>query len=72
MCVSLPLKFVCISAKGRYSCAKNQFLCTNKKCISKTWTCNGVNDCGDHSDETSLLCSGIVQTILIMQLSCHK
>ena len=54
---------------GRYSCLKNQVLCTNKKCIPKDWTCNGVDDCGDRSDESSLVCKGMVETHLILELS---
>ncbi|XP_067424366.1 complement factor I isoform X2 [Emydura macquarii macquarii] len=29
----------------------SQFHCVNKKCIPLTETCNGINDCGDLSDE---------------------
>lgn len=26
-------------------------MCANRRCIQETGRCNGVNDCGDHSDE---------------------
>ncbi|XP_075785832.1 complement factor I isoform X2 [Pelodiscus sinensis] len=32
-------------------CQSNEFECVNKKCIPLTETCNGINDCGDLSDE---------------------
>uniref|UniRef100_A0A7M4ECW9 Complement factor I n=1 Tax=Crocodylus porosus TaxID=8502 RepID=A0A7M4ECW9_CROPO len=31
--------------------ALKEFCCANKKCIPLTETCNGINDCGDLSDE---------------------
>ena len=34
------------------SCARYQFQCKNRKCISKTNLCNWRDDCGDNSDET--------------------
>ena len=30
----------------------NQFKCTNEKYIPVNYTCNGIDDCGDNSDET--------------------
>ena len=39
-------------------CGKNQFLCNNRKCIPESWKCNGVNNCGDNSDEIGVLCKG--------------
>ena len=38
-------------------CLENQFTCSNKKCIQASGKCNGVNDCGDFSDEI-LPCTG--------------
>ncbi|XP_074848075.1 complement factor I [Carettochelys insculpta] len=32
-------------------CTQNEFRCVNQKCIPLTETCNGINDCGDLSDE---------------------
>ena len=46
------------------SCHQNQFTCSNNQCIADSKTCNGVNDCGDYSDEI-LPCSGIAFYILI-------
>ena len=29
------------------------FQCANKKCVPYWWMCDGVNDCGDNSDEAT-------------------
>ncbi|XP_076823399.1 prolow-density lipoprotein receptor-related protein 1-like isoform X2 [Clavelina lepadiformis] len=33
------------------NCSYSEFVCKNHKCIPFWWKCDGVNDCGDHSDE---------------------
>lgn len=33
------------------SCLANQFTCANGNCTSKSERCNGVDDCGDNTDE---------------------
>ena len=35
----------------------NQFHCTNEACIPISWACDGVNDCGDRSDENDTTCN---------------
>ena len=33
------------------TCAPAEFTCSNGKCVSQSVLCNGVDDCGDSSDE---------------------
>ena len=41
-----------VSVCLRAACSDDQFQCTNTgRCIHKSWVCNGINDCGDWSDE---------------------
>ena len=32
-------------------CPDNSFVCHNANCIPSIWECDGVDDCGDSSDE---------------------
>ncbi|KAH3871069.1 low-density lipoprotein receptor-related protein 12-like [Dreissena polymorpha] len=36
-----------------HTCRQGQFLCTNGRCITGSYRCDGQDDCGDDSDETS-------------------
>lgn len=38
------------------SCSWNQFACSEHKCISKQWTCDGEDDCGNGLDESKTIC----------------
>ncbi|KAK2142820.1 hypothetical protein LSH36_910g01030 [Paralvinella palmiformis] len=39
---------------GHGSCnSSDSFLCDNQNCITLMWRCDGEDDCGDNSDETS-------------------
>ncbi|XP_034041194.1 low-density lipoprotein receptor-related protein 3 isoform X2 [Thalassophryne amazonica] len=36
---------------GQSSCQSDEFLCGNGKCLPRSWKCNGMDECGDASDE---------------------
>uniref|UniRef100_W5LYQ6 ST14 transmembrane serine protease matriptase b n=1 Tax=Lepisosteus oculatus TaxID=7918 RepID=W5LYQ6_LEPOC len=38
------------------ACEKDQLQCKNSLCKPKFWMCDGVNDCGDNSDEAACEC----------------
>lgn len=38
------------------TCPKKQFLCSNGNCIPFIFTCNGLDECGDRSDENITTC----------------
>ncbi|XP_043921445.1 MAM and LDL-receptor class A domain-containing protein 1 [Protopterus annectens] len=40
------------------ACSTDEYTCANKYCVPKDNLCDFVNDCGDHSDESPLICRG--------------
>ena len=38
------------------TCASSDFSCTNGHCVSRSWVCDGDDDCGDRSDEEPQQC----------------
>ena len=52
------------------SCAVGRFLCANENCIPEEDMCNGVDDCDDNSDETTI-CSGNNNEIYILTYSIY-
>ncbi|KAL3983031.1 EGF-like domain family protein [Acanthocheilonema viteae] len=59
MCNTL-LPFICVLP----ACMKGSFFCQNGKCLSHSVHCDGVNDCGDYSDEFNCPASPKVITCL--------
>ncbi|GIY59173.1 sortilin-related receptor, partial [Caerostris extrusa] len=41
----------CVDNGTSIACKDDEFKCSNFKCIPKSKMCDGVNDCGDYSDE---------------------
>lgn len=36
---------------GEITCPNNFYKCDNNKCIFKAYVCDGIDQCGDNSDE---------------------
>ncbi|KAL7831173.1 hypothetical protein SRHO_G00306750 [Serrasalmus rhombeus] len=39
------------SRLGESSCESDEYLCGNGKCVPRSWRCNGLDECGDNTDE---------------------
>ena len=51
----------------------NQYRCDNGTCIPISWACDGINDCGDNSDETKYCeVTGIYFQVLLLEYNCLK
>ena len=48
------------------SCPKHYFICGNGKCLKPTEICNGRDDCGDNSDESTICSGNLWNTYLIV------
>ncbi|XP_018579962.1 putative vitellogenin receptor [Anoplophora glabripennis] len=58
--------------KGCSDCNIDEFNCKNKKCIPVQWICDGIDDCGDNTDEKTELCSHAVGvTSSVVHISCE-
>ncbi len=54
--------YMTVNVTVETECRKQQFTCANGECVSAEVVQNGVDDCGDGSDETSThgLCDNIL------------
>lgn len=57
-----------------FGCQPNEFRCSNKKCILKTWVCDGQDDCGDNFDEQNCVekLSGVLKLLYCFLYSIIK
>ncbi len=42
-------------------CPDDSFVCDNAVCVHESWECDGLDDCGDNSDEDD--CTGLLSGI---------
>ncbi|KAF4090908.1 hypothetical protein AMELA_G00030890 [Ameiurus melas] len=43
------------SRLGESSCESDEYLCGNGKCVPRSWRCNGLDECGDNTDERNCI-----------------
>ncbi|KAK6178161.1 hypothetical protein SNE40_012974 [Patella caerulea] len=55
---------------SRTRCGYNLFHCNNGKCIYRDWLCNGLNECGDNSDED--VCNTQPQATTLPSVQCSS
>ncbi|XP_037092270.1 very low-density lipoprotein receptor-like isoform X2 [Pollicipes pollicipes] len=58
-------------ADGQAVCSSLQFACQNKRCIPRSWVCDGEDDCGDKSDEQPDIC-GVRESCDETQFTCNN
>jgi hypothetical protein len=47
----------CVDEGGGNACEAGQFACADgEQCINGAWSCDGIADCNDGSDESVALC----------------
>ncbi|XP_069673193.1 uncharacterized protein [Periplaneta americana] len=74
MCLAVITGAFCIgitnvTADSSDVCSLRQFRCNNGRCIPLTWMCEGEDDCGDGSDESSPECHGHTRSTSLPQLT---
>uniref|UniRef100_UPI00358EC55C sortilin-related receptor isoform X3 n=1 Tax=Myxine glutinosa TaxID=7769 RepID=UPI00358EC55C len=56
-CMTTPNTALTSTTPSSTTCSTHEFRCMGGGCVSLRWRCDGINDCGDYSDEAE--CSGL-------------
>ncbi|XP_077380145.1 low-density lipoprotein receptor isoform X2 [Festucalex cinctus] len=67
LCACLLLLINC-STLTAFECSSNQIKCGNSRCVNHLWVCDGIDDCGDGTDELRETCAA--KMCLDTQMSC--
>lgn len=46
------------------TCATDEFICANGRCLRQRWVCDLDNDCGDGSDEDPNMCGMLILVVV--------
>ena len=71
-CVSVERYLLSQSFLASRTCPSSEFTCDNGGCVSRSWLCDGDDDCGDNSDETGQQCGEICLKKLCLSWMCRK
>ncbi|OWF56210.1 scavenger receptor cysteine-rich type 1 protein M130-like [Mizuhopecten yessoensis] len=66
------LKWTITHAKEPWHCGHSKHECSNRHCVPLTSVCNGINDCGDNSDEVHCPLASLGICVPLLQFQCRN